>query len=695
MLLRLAPSFGLLALCCAAPAFGQRSRLAGNGFRLSKHDDFSTEDRLFARADTLFVELAVSPFDLPSDLKGPLQAQASLDDGESTHAIPLTRTNQWTFAGALALEELPAGSSWLWSAAITAETSTLHAPSALLSIEPEPEPDFAVRYGMNASENVWYERGIAFADAMARAGEFCTVVDGLITRDLVPVIPLAQDPPLVGEGWPDVATLAPDAKVGARLFGSMGGTLPDGTVVPYVLTWQGAGACRLDGPAVIGETNRTDQRVEVFVDPAAGGGNALLIWVVDGADSDDPVRDAHVWLPGMEAEKPVFWPPFVAKLADMNGGRGPHLWRAMDWCKVNEYGRTTGSAPFVFDLAGRIRPSSPSQGTKRGVCPEFAVALCNALGVNLHFNLPHPANGISDPDYDAFVSDALVRIRDGSPAVPGINGGQPFAGLADGLSVTIELSNELWNPGFPAHNWMKARAQANARTLEQEIALQLERVFGLARSVFSGPDAGRLRTFVGGRVTDSGFLADILAELELEIDAVGPAAYFKPRSQDVTAWLVGASGQTCPSCPSAEEVVASARLAIPDLAPHLAAHRALADAYANPDGSHPALELYEAGQAFVANFQPWWTAAAEAQRIPAMFQAYVDDFVPLLVEQGVDVVNWYSFLSDYDAHGNGTGPFGHWDRMDQTITLPVSEPYLDEGAPKAAAIYKLPPLRPE
>jgi hypothetical protein len=30
--------------------------------------------------------------------------------------------------------------------------------------------------------------------------------------------------------------------------------------------------------------------------------------------------------------------------------------------------------------------------------------------------------------------------------------------------------------------------------------------------------------------------------------------------------------------------------------------------------------------------------------------------------------------------------------MDQAITLPVPEPYLDEGAPKAAAIYKLPPL---
>ena len=218
-------------------------------------------------------------------------------------------------------------------------------------------------------------------------------------------------------------------------------------------------------------------------------------------------------------------------------------------------------------------------------------------------------------------------------------------------------------------------------------------MFAIARDVFSGPDAARLRTFVGARLSDASFLAGILAELELEVDAVGPAAYFKPRSEDVAAWLVDAANGICPNCPSAEAVVASARLSIAELGPRLAAHRALADGYQNPDGSRPALELYEAGQAFVADFQPWWTAAAEAQRIPAMFQAYVTDFVPLLIDRGVDVVLWYSFMSDDDAHGNGSGPFGHWDRMDQTITLPVSEPYVDEGAPKAAAIYKLPPLR--
>src|SRR6185503_6337110 len=40
-------------------------------------------------------------------------------------------------------------------------------------------PDFAIRYGVNASESVWWQRGIAFADAMARASEFDLVVNGV------------------------------------------------------------------------------------------------------------------------------------------------------------------------------------------------------------------------------------------------------------------------------------------------------------------------------------------------------------------------------------------------------------------------------------------------------------------------------------------------------------------------------------
>jgi PKD repeat protein len=556
------------------------------------------------------------------------------------------------------------------------------------------EQDLVIRYGMNASENVWWQRGIAFSDAMARASEFNLIVNGTIGRVPAPLIPLGEDPPCLGAGWPDLTQLAPEEKVGVRLFGSMGGTMPDGRGEPYVLTWNGTGSCRLDGLAVLGEANRGANRVEVFLDPSAGEGDALLTWVVDASDPLDPVRDAHVWLPGMEQEQSLLWPPFVEKLHAMNDGRGPVSWRGMDWSEVNQYGRTGGAAPFVFDFAGRITPASPSQGTKRGVAVEYQVALCNAVGSGLHLCVPHAASEISDADYELFLRDVFLRMRDGSPAVPGMNGGRPFAPLARHLRLTLEFSNEVWNPSFPVNAWIRARAQANGRTFPQQVAREIERVFAVAESVFTGPDAARLQRFVGGWLGDPSYLLEVLSALDpaVHVDAVGPAVYFGPRRQNVEAWMMDAEPGSCPNCPAPEDIVQSARLRIGELDLRLLEHQLIAAARTNPDGSLPRLELYEGGASFDAGFQPWGSAASQAQRIPAMYEAYVQDLVPELIARGVDVVNWYSFMFDGNAQGTA-GPFGHWESMDQTITLPVPDEYVDEGAPKAAAIYKLPPRR--
>ncbi len=613
------------------------------------------------------------------------------DFGDGSASNEPSPTHVYTAPGSY-LVTLTVSNAW------GSDTRAAADPIAVSEPAPEPEPDFLIHYGMNASENVWWQRGIAFADGMARAGEFFRVVNGTIGRALAPLIPLGQDPPLLGAGWPDVPALAPGEKAGTRLYGSMAGSMPDGRVQPYVLTWVGTGSCNLEGRGVVGEANRTSNRVEVFVDPSAGSGDALLLWVIDWSDPADPVRAAHVWLPGMEAEQPILWPPFVAKLQAMNGGRGPSSWRAMDWNRINEYGKTAGAAPFVFDLVGRITPSSPTQGTKRGVCPEFQVAVCNAVGANLHFNVPHSANNLSDQDYELFLRDAFTRIRYGSPAVPGVNGGLPFAPLAPNLLLTVEFSNETWNPGFPARPWLKARALANGITLEQQIAAEIRRVFAVAEEIFSGADAPRLRRFVGGWLGDPSFLRDVLGALgpDVQVDAAGPASYFGPRGPNIDQWMVGvgieADGAvTCPNCPTPEDVLESARARILELAPKLLEHQLLVQEYVNPDGSHPRFELYEAGASFAAGFQPWGKAASQAQRLPAMYDVYVLDFVPALIARGVDTVNWYSFMSE--GNQGTAGPFGHWERMDQTITLPVPDVYVDEGVPKAAAIYRLPPRR--
>jgi hypothetical protein len=249
---------------------------------------------------------------------------------------------------------------------------------------------------------------------------------------------------------------------------------------------------------------------------------------------------------------------------------------------------------------------------------------------------------------------------------------------------------------LPPFGWMRDRAIASGRTLQQQIAVETERVFAIAREVFSGTDAPRLRTYIGGWIANPGFLGGILAALSpgVQVDAVGPAGYFRPLSSTINGWLSGASSSSCPNCPTPEEVVQASLQSIPVLDARFGDHLQVARSYVNPDGSSPALELYEAGASYIAGFQPWAGAAATAQSIPAMYHAYVDDVIPTMVANGVTLVNWYSFVSSYDVQGgSGAGPFGHWDNMNQTITLPVPDVYVDEGAPKAAAIYRGPPSR--
>jgi PKD repeat protein len=557
-------------------------------------------------------------------------------------------------------------------------------------IEVQPPARNALEYGMNPSFSRWTSREIVFADAMLRASEFLIVRAGELTLDPAPLIPLGRVPPRPGEGWPDLSLLAPGEIAGAWLFGALEGTLPDGRTQPWILTWEGTGSCRLAGTAVLGEQRRAPRRAEVRVDPFLGNGNGTVALWIESSLRGDPVRNVHVWLPGTSATRPLFWPPYVERVRALNHGAGPRVWRTLDWTRVNDYGALDPPVPFTFDLAGVIRPTSPSQGTRRGMCPEFQVAFCNLVGAGLHYQVPHRTDQMSAPDYERFLRDTFTRIRDGAPAVPGLNGGRAFAGLDARLELTLELSNELWN-AFPVNRWLQLEALRRGLTLHEVIAEELVHVWRIADEVFSGRRT--VRRFLGGFVAESDFVRRVLEALppDTRVDALGPSCYFRPRPDVIAGWLRDAEAGSCPNCPTPEEVIAAALLSLDELRVRLRELRAVAEAYRNPDGSHPRLVVYEAGQSFDAQGAPWAPAARAAQVVPGMYDAYVTGLIPMLVEEGVELVNWYSFMTDQDpSHGVDVG-FGIWNDMSQTITLPVPESYVDEGAPKAAAIYRGPP----
>src|SRR5262249_17285753 len=153
------------------------------------------------------------------------------------------------------------------------------APAALVWLAVTPAMaaqsgcDNALHYGMNPSFQTWTSRAIVFADAFQRARELDLWQSGPLGP--APLIPPGSG--LISAGWPDPAQLPSGQRFGAQLFGSMGGTLPDGRTLPWVVTWKGRGSARLEGPNVLGEQNRGQQRVEVLVDPTRASDAALSI----------------------------------------------------------------------------------------------------------------------------------------------------------------------------------------------------------------------------------------------------------------------------------------------------------------------------------------------------------------------------------------------------------------------------------
>lgn len=494
----------------------------------------------------------------------------------------------------------------------------------------------ALDYGMNPSFHIWWGREIVFADAMRRASEF-SVLEG--------TQPSRTPARLRPDRWPA-------ERCAARLFGDMHDTIPAGQ---YVVTWDEDGSVEIRGNAVVREVSRAQRRLVVEV---RNTGSLFAVFT-------PPVKTVRIWLPGMEVTKPLFWPAYVNKVKAMNGGLGPHTWRTLDWTRVNDY----GTGEFVFDLAGTITPHSPSQGTKRGVCPEFQAQFCNAIGANLHFQIPHRTDEISETDYVRFVTQQLRAIG---------------RTLSPNLTVTIELSNEIWNEGFKQRHWYEKEGRARGLTLEQEVARQLTLFWSYLSQIL--PPA---RRYLAGHTTTPSFVRNILAALpaDLRVDALGPACYLRVPKESIDQWMVGADRETgaCPNCPTPLQVIQAARGSLPKLRQGLREHRAMATSR----GAR--LELYEAGQSFLAGFQPWASAAKAAQRLPELYYAYVNDIIPLLVAEGVDLVNWYSFMTEQSPPGAPGVGFGCWNDMEQTITLPVPPVYVDERAPKAAAIYKGPP----
>ncbi|MEZ6190316.1 MAG: hypothetical protein R3C45_03395 [Phycisphaerales bacterium] len=349
---------------------------------------------------------------------------------------------------------------------------------------PAPTPRSRNFLGMNLADVTYYTREWVFVDAMKQS------------RDWLPTRSGSSDPwdsgeslKLDADGWPILR--APGEAAHTIMYHDTEGAYPAGR---YVCTWEG------DGEVVLGwdarEVNRRNRRVTADVNPT----NLGIYLRIDSSNPNDPVRNVKVWLPGFEDAKSAFHPFYLQRLKPFS------VIRFMDWMRTNGSGMVSWS--------DRPKPNYYTQGTPDGVALEYMIDLCNELGADPWFCMPHLAN---DKYVENFAS--LVKSR-----------------LRKDLNVYVEWSNEVWNSQFPQHQWIKSRSDGRSLSgaFNAAWAEEADRDFEIWEDVWGNQSDRVIR--VAAAQKDNPWVTEQLTNgLNGEFDAISCTTYFGLSASELNA----------------------------------------------------------------------------------------------------------------------------------------------------------------
>jgi hypothetical protein len=321
-------------------------------------------------------------------------------------------------------------------------------------------------------------------------------------------------------------------------------------------------------------------------------------------DPSDPIRDIHVWLPGLEDSCHAFHPVFLERLRPFS------VLRFYPWMRVyTASGRWNRRATL----------NTARAGTAEGVALEHMLDLCNELRADPWFCIPH----VADDDY---VRNFATLVRDS---------------LHHDAKIYVEFSNETWNTDFPAGQWARDTGRARGVAAMQVVGERAAQVFDIWHEVF-GKDKRRIVRVAGVQLHNPGIATALCRALGGRFDALAVGAYFGARADRDPVTLDS----------TAAELMAVARANLANaVLPRISEHKALADQYSTELGRPIALLTYEGGQSIVARSSGGGLgleATLECQRMPEMFEAY-----RALIEgaqaRGVELFVGYDFAGPRSA----------------------------------------------
>ncbi len=495
-------------------------------------------------------------------------------------------------------------------------------PPAVVDGDPDtgPLPDGYDRgfLGMNLAEVNYYSREWAFVDVMKFARPWLPTSAGSATPwDSGQTLKLNSD------GYP---ILSAGQAAHTHMFIDSNGAYPAGR---YVCTFDGDGDIAFDWDARA--VSRSSNRIEVDVDPTNQG-----IYVrINRSNPNNPVRNLRLWMPGFENADSSFHPLYIERLKPFS------VIRFMDWMRTNTSDIVTWSQ--------RPKHTYYSQGVGDGVALEYMIELCNELGADPWFCMPHLAD-------DNYVRQFAQQVKQS---------------LRPDLNVYVEWSNEVWNSQFPQHKWVQEVTNSDSLSLpfRQRWAREADRDFDIWRSVFADQSDRVIRLAVGQK--DNPWVTEQLAkEMDGQFDAISCSTYF------------GITREQMPQLSASTTADQILDWALHEMSRSLRrnyqAHGQLARGWSDTLNRNIPLIGYEGGQHYTADggSPPWAKALLEAQRHPKMYQAYLANLEEWK-NAGGSLFTAFNFIDIPDKWG----AWGQLEYMDQNI----------QDAPKYRALLEYNP----
>lgn len=290
----------------------------------------------------------------------------------------------------------------------------------------------------------------------------------------------------------------------------------------YVVRWTGNATWNWFGATLV--ESDIPNRKQVITVPEDTGAVWLNFTVIDPGNY---FRDLIVIRESQEAlydSGEIFNPDYLQILQKFQ------TLRFMDWQQTNYSPLDT--------WASRPTVNHYSWATNKGVPLEVQVALCNKLGADGWFNIPHMAD-------DNYVTQFATYLK---------------ANLNAPLKAYVEYSNEIWNPIFSQGLWMDIPAQQKYANISEPpftkrlnwFGWRTDVIGGICKSVF-GAEANRIICTLGCQAAntyggDQGYKTPLEGSPRTNIDAIAIAPYFnaggeigrndEPYKSAVSSWTV-------------------------------------------------------------------------------------------------------------------------------------------------------------